>query len=115
MRRAGRPLLRPPTNCASPEIRRFTSTNPRSSSALVISSRPNTRRPVAAPTSAPTGAGVSGARALVRIATRPPGASTRAIASSAASGSSNRCSAAKQQIASNEPSRNGSRIASPRT
>ena len=81
---------------------------------LVISSRPNTRRPVAAPISVPTGAGVSGARALVRIASRPRGASTRAIASSAAPGSSNRCSAAKQQIASKAPSRNGSWTASPR-
>ena len=96
-------------------MRRRTSSKPRSSSAVVISSRPNTRRPVAAPTSAPTGAGVSGARALVRMATRPPGASTRAIASSAASGSSNRCRAAKQQIASKVRSRNGSQIASPRT
>ena len=47
------PPLRAPTNCASPEIWRRTSSKPRSSSAPVISSRPNTRSPVAAPTSVP--------------------------------------------------------------
>jgi hypothetical protein len=54
-------------------------------------------------------------RTLVKIARRPPGVNTRVNESSAAYGSANRFSAAKQHTASKLAFTNGASAASPRT
>jgi hypothetical protein len=68
---------RAPTNCVTPAGRHSSSSNPRSRSASVISSRPKTRIPVTAPTadSRPRSS-LSARPSEVRSAIRPPGRRT---------------------------------------